>query len=508
MLLQKILMNQSLLQLKVLVILNVMKSKHSLTIIVTTLLISCSQSISSSTLDNSIFVSFNEMGGSPVAPLHLEAPGVILEPLPPTKDAFFFLHWYVEDPLIPWDFSTVITTSLTLIAAWESLITTPAILSLAIDIPIESVTRETYQVGALTIANTQSPWRYDDLEMEIRGRGNGGSWGYEQKGYRLKLKQALPLFGEVQSKHWVLVPGGHDFGLIRNHAAFTLGKHVFNGIPYTTSSRYIELYVNQTYHGLYHLFEHVRVDQGRIEIDASYGLNETGYLLELDSYATGIEGIDYFWTHGIRYPFTVKSPEPDEWEGIVTESTYRNQIQFVQNKLQLGINAIYQKNQTLISEIFDLASMVDMYLLHELFKNTDTGWSSFYLYQVPGGRFYFAPPWDFDFTAGISRGDASVEDLYVGDRIREYSDFTSSELYLALMQQSWFVNLAKTRYLGITNAIAEQLIPLSLIQTNYLEAFTRHAIRWPWYQNWRGDQIFVQTWLQARNAWLAGWANR
>ena len=468
-------------------------------------LISCMIPLPTSS-STTITVTFDTQLGNSMDDQTVLIGGQIEKPMDPTRDGYFFLNWYHDVPSNPWDFQQAVNTDLTLYANWEAEILTPAVMRFNLDIPIDWVIREQYEVASFSLANTQTPWLIDQADLQLRGRGNGSSWGYDQRGYRLKFNNELGLFGEVASRHWVLTPGGHDFGLIRNHAAFMVSKEAMTDIPFTSSSRYVEVYFNDQYHGMYNLFEHVRVDEGRIEIESDYGVLDTGYLLELDAYATGTDGIDYFYVQGIRYPFTVKSPEPDEWQGIISEDQFREQITYIQGELQSFVTAVYEGNQTQLTDQSDLASIVDMYLLHELFKNTDGGWSSFYLYRPEGGKWTFAPPWDFDLTAGISRGDASTTDLYVAETILYYSDFTSNEMYLILMSQAWFVDMVKARYVTIHESIATTVQKLASIQIDYLDAFTRHANRWYWFGNWQIIHDQVISWLLERNVWLFNWA--
>ena len=474
------------------------------TIVGCTIPLSSSSIVSS--LPTTIEVSFDTQLGTEVPSQTLPIGGQIDIPENPTKQGYFFLYWYGEDPTTPWDVLQPITNDLTLSAHWEEEILTPAVMHIQLDIPIDWVSREQYEDATFSLTDTQTPWLIENAPLVMRGRGNGSSWGYEQKGYRLKFNEKIDLFGEVASRHWVLTPGGHDFGVIRNHAAFKVGKEVMTGIPFTSSSRYVEVYFNDYYHGLYNLFEHVRVDEGRIDIDSDYGVLDTGYLLELDAYATGIDGIDYFYVQGLRYPLTVKSPEPDEWQGIITEEQFREQIIYIQGELQTFVTAIYEQNESLIIEKGNVASFVDMYLLHELFKNTDSGWSSFFLYREPSGQWTFGPPWDFDLTAGISRGDTTTSDLYVAETIMYYSDFTSSELMMNLMAQSWFVNRVKERYLAISEAIALVVQSFALIQIHHEDAFIRHSNRWYWFSAWEKEHDQVIEWLLERNQWLYHWA--
>ena len=68
-----------------------------------------------------------------------------------------------------------------------------------------------------------------------------------------------------------------------------------------------------------------------------------------------------------------------------------------------------------------------MYILHELFKNTDTGHSSFYLYKKPSGKLYAGPAWDFDGTTTAARGSPSPEGIYVAGE-----SVAANELFVAL----------------------------------------------------------------------------
>ena len=57
-----------------------------------------------------------------------------------------------------------------------------------------------------------------------------------------------------------------------------------------------------------------------------------------------------------------------------------------------------------IEELIDIDSVVDAYIVEEVFKNLDAGWSSFYMYRDIGGKLFFGPVWDFDLTSGNADG--------------------------------------------------------------------------------------------------------
>jgi len=54
----------------------------------------------------------------------------------------------------------------------------------------------------------------------------------------------------------------------------------------------------------------------------------------------------------------------------------------------------HQEYDTLIDE----ASFIDWFIVEELFKNVDVGYSSVYYYKDKGGLLKMGPVWDFDLS--------------------------------------------------------------------------------------------------------------
>jgi len=404
--------------------------------------------------------------------------------------------------------STVPAENLVLLAKIELERLSLPVLSIRLNVDIDQVDKYTYVDAIFTMWDETGQPILSESTGQFRGRGNGSWWTIDKKGYRIKLDDKASVFGLAPSKHWVLVPGTYDYGTSRNGAAYTLTNEVFDGIEYTTSVHYVDVYVNGEYYGLYNWFEKVRVEEGRVDLESEYGVIDTGYLIEYDSYACCVEGIDYFWIPGLRYDFTVHSPEPDEWSDAVTEADYRLQIAAIKRYMQDVVNAIFEDDQATLETLVDLDSMVDFYLIHELFKNTDTGWSSVFLYKKPGGKLYFGPLWDFDFTAGVSRGESHPEGLYVADTIRYSSDFTSSEIFIELMTQSWFVARVKSRWLAIDQDAKAAITRFYESLEPYHDSFERDARAWPWQAFWQDEQEWTKSWLLTRCDWLTQWASR
>lgn len=64
-------------------------------------------------------VTFDSNEGTAVSPITVEENETVSEPADPTKEGFIFQYWYLDDENVAFDFSTLITSDLTLYALWE-----------------------------------------------------------------------------------------------------------------------------------------------------------------------------------------------------------------------------------------------------------------------------------------------------------------------------------------------------------------------------------------------------
>ena len=138
----------------------------------------------------------------------------------------------------------------------------------------------------------------------IRGRGNSTWEWYDKKPYRIKLDEKHKILGLDKAKHWVLLANYRDITDIMNTFVFEMGEWL--GLPYTNHTRYVEVFLNGDYRGLYQLTE--QVQQGKNRVDIS---DERGILLTLDvddGPGNNPYADDNFYTKVYRMPAAVKYP--------------------------------------------------------------------------------------------------------------------------------------------------------------------------------------------------------
>ena len=459
------------------------------------------------------------------------------------REGYLLRRWTYLN--IEFDFDTPITTDITLTAEWLERTNLPTmsvelLSSMGNTISLSSVTRETYVDSEITLTNADGDYVLFSTACEFKGRGNG-SWEAEKKGYKLKFAKKQGLFGRAANKHWVVLACANfdDQTMCRNLTAYEMAGQILGGIEYVTNAVWIDFYVNGEYRGVYVLCEHVRVGDGRVVLTSQYGVEDTGYLIEYDAYAEGVQGVDYFSinpTGGsssgtrpggrpsgsgssnniVKYNFTMHSPSPEDYatEGGITETQYRAQVSFIQDYVKrVYTAAITDRNFATFSELADVDSFVDVYIMNEFYKNTDAGYSSFYLYKKPGGKLYAGPPWDFDGTTNAARGSSSATGIYVADSIRTGSNYTSSEILINLYATSEFKAKVVARWKQISSKMAAYYDGFftEKFYSDYRYAMGKNFVKYGnrltqanAETNWINNTRTLYTWFKNRITYLNG----
>ncbi len=379
------------------------------------------------------------------------------------------------------------------------------------DIPVITIntnnvlitSKEDYVKMDLSISNTKDEYLLSNVTGKIRGRGNS-TWDMPKKPFKIKFDKKQDLFGGGASKTWTLIANYCDKSLLRNYLAYELSS-LCSGIEYTSTHEIVEVILNGEYLGVYLLCDQMQTGKTRVNIEEDSSNLDTGYLIELDNRAPdeGTENIDWFYSYGI--PYAIKSPDPES-------DTYSvNQLQYIKSYLNKTISIIEQKDFKKINEYIDIDSFVDSYIIQELFKNCDVGYSSFYLYKDKGGLLTAGPLWDFDISSGNC--DYSDVDTPYGFRTKNVNIW-----YQKLMEVNEFYTLVKNRYLELQPQIKQIILECTNILVNYKNAFTRNFEKWPILDIyvWPNTQEIVNcrtiesqinylaNWLSIRNNWLLG----
>ena len=304
----------------------------------------------------------------------------------------------------------------------------------------EIVSKDDYVNGKVSLSKNNQTLN-QNVTMRIKGRGNS-TWNNPKKPYKIKFDERVSLLGMKNAKEYVLLAEYTDKTLMRNYTAHKLASMLEVG--YTLDTRFVEVYLNGVYEGFYLLTEQVETDKNKLSIEAEIEAN-SGFLIELEADdRVGAEGVeDIHWIRVNNKNYVIKSPDTEDY----TESELRNKAKSIKDYL-LAFEASIT-NDTYIDYI-DVDSFVDYFIVQELTKNVDSGYSSVYSFKDAQGKLTMGPLWDFDISLG--NGD------YFDSTPQGFHAYGYNQWFTMLFDQDSF----KETYINRYNEIYDIYLPILL----------------------------------------------
>ena len=324
---------------------------------------------------------------------------------------------------------------------------------------------------------------------EIKGRGNS-TWGWAKKPYKLKLEEDAALVGERPFDEWVLLANYADRSALRTAAAFAIAERTT--MKWTPQFRFVDVVVNGQPRGLYLLTEQVEQGEGRVD------LPDSGFLLEINQRYLRDDEPGFRTRRGTPVAFK----DPDE----VTRKqrrTVRRAVRKFENTLYSPGFADRKKGY---AAHVDVKSVIDWYLVQELFRNQDSNFqSSVHFSWKPGGRFRFGPVWDFDLSGG-PRFRAQDEPQGWHTRVGRHwiSRMLEDPTFSARVKSRWArLKPVVEQVVGELPAAGRTLAASAQADWQLWHAdgsdlpWSRHA------DDPAGEVEFLRSWLSVRSRWLS-----
>ncbi len=359
----------------------------------------------------------------------------------------------------------------------------------------------------------------------IRGRGNSTWEWYDKKPYRIKLDKKHKMLGLDSNKDWVLLANYRDVTDLMNTFMFEVARWM--GMPFCNHTRYVELFLDGEYRGLYQLTEQVEQGKSRVNI-----ADDGGILLAMDlddGPSLSPDATDNFWSSVYNMPMAVKYPDD-------VDAQTKDSIQTLLAQLETVIsNADYDA----LDSLMDMRSFMTMALLQEYSYNVEIAAPrSIFMYKDADGKWAMGPFWDWD--AGF---DFDWSDMYTGHHFfdsysisllgtdpanrrgtrsgvpRYFTDMFKSDRYTREFKALW--NSVKDS-IFTRNWTEMELYIAQLSQGAYARDMQRWPITyqtsgggWGW-GGWGGQTVSyvvadeiekMRTWLEGRTAYLDGVIN-
>lgn len=419
----------------------------------------------------------------------------------------------------------------------------------------EAITTKEYYINAdmriqgSDLYNSENTTLYNG-KTEIKGRGNT-TWEYGlKKPYKLKLDTKTDLFGMGANKHWVLIANYFDRSLMRDKVAYDLSAAI--GAEVAMESTWVDLILNGEYVGNYRLTEHIRVSPDRVNVynweDAAEnaakaickaeGLPKdqrdiledqmTENLAWITSDQVTFNGTTYNVSDYFDYPectggylFNIDAHDPDSYFTFATplgttiqfnkpEFAYTNKTIWtnVRKELRAFEAAVFSKThyasldgqRVHYTELFDMDSLLDYFMVTELYNNYETGRKSTYFYKDIDGPYKMGPIWDMDWSADGWDGAASA---YYVWQCNAHS--ITTWWYRGICSDPYFVALAQERYWQLRDKLEDIIKPGGIIDTHYeylKESAHADNARWEYSDSFEFEVDKFKTWLTNRIYWL------
>lgn len=341
--------------------------------------------------------------------------------------------------------------------------------------------------------------------ISIRLRGNSTLWT-PKKSYKIKFDEKTEMLTDYKEKDWVLLANHMDQTLVRTAAAFYLAEQM--DMEFSPIYKPVEVFINGEYQGSYLLTDQIEVTNDRVDIEENSTNVDTGFLLEYD---LGIyrdienEDINYFIVDDI--PFVIKSPD------YLDTHYNEDQKTFIEDYMIQVFTTL--KNNRNYDYLIDEETFIDWYIINEVFKNVDSGYSSVYFYKDSGGLLKMGPVWDFDLSSG-NYG-------HLGEELRGPTGLYTSlpyknVIFYYLMQYDQFKTHLKQRFNEIYDEILVNLPDMvytlsqeiTLSRYNNFNKWNIIGVEYEWYTSneiyeldtYDKQLVFLHDFLKTRIEWL------
>lgn len=240
---------------------------------------------------------------------------------------------------------------------------------------------ETKLPAELQIYGESSP-ESEITNLTVRGRGFSSFIGMPKYSIKLKFTDKQNLFGMSKNKEWALIANSADRTLLKNFITYKLSEWL--NMDYAPKTKFVEVYLNREYMGIYLLVETIKVGKHRVNIcdnDSCYLFEKSKNPKASDIVVTTKKGREFF----------IKSKNKDN---LISLQTLKQHLD--------SLETIFAKNELDdIEKWIDIDSFIQFYWIQELSKNLDGNFDkSIYLTWEIGNPIHFGPIWDFDLAYG------------------------------------------------------------------------------------------------------------
>ncbi len=364
--------------------------------------------------------------------------------------------------------------------------------------------------------STSDPRNHFNGNMGIEIRGSSSQM-FPKKSYGFELKNEdwedmdFPLLAMPAEEDWILYAPYSDKSLIRNVLTFSLAAGLTD--VYVPRCRFVELFLNDKYEGIYVLMEKIKRDSCRVDIaklkqDDIEGEQLTGgYIVKIDK-STGSGG------DGWKSRFANKNGSNTfyQFDYPKTEKITPEQKKYISGYINDFESAVYYSltdEKEGYQNYINLESFFDFVIINELSKNVDGYRLSTYLYKDKNKKLTAGPLWDFN----LAFGNANYYDGWRTSGLQVFADIGNDYWQIPfwwqkMVNDKFFNNPLKCRWLMLRNSMLSDqniLVVIDSLVELITPAANRNFKRWPILGKYVWPNYFVGESYESEVLWLKNW---
>jgi hypothetical protein len=350
------------------------------------------------------------------------------------------------------------------------------------------------------------------ISIEIRG---SSSQMFPKKSYSFETKDSLnadmdfPLLGLPEEEDWILYAPYTDKTMVRNVLTFTLAQSLGS---YTPGCRFVELFLNNTYQGIYVLMEKIKRDKNRVDI-AKLKLEDNageeltgGYIVKIDKTSgSGGSGWKSKYLSGSTSNFY--QYEYPDYVDITAD-----QKQYIKGYFDEFETSLFEKKYDSITgyrSYINTPTFIDYLIMNEISKNVDGYRLSAYFYKDKNEKLNVGPLWDFN----LAYGNANYTNAWDYFGLQVYADLGSNQWtnpfwWKGLLADRSFANELKCRWTSLreNNLSTSRIINVVDSLVNLLrKPAERNFQTWPVIGLWVWPNYYVGESYSAEVEWMKNW---
>ena len=320
-----------------------------------------------------------------------------------------------------------------------------------VEVNVPSCNGTVYTTGTFRVTDP-SVEGYDSVVIAAFRYRGATAQGFDKKAYAIKLRDAdgnsvdRSYFGLRNDNNWILDAMVVDPACMRNRVSTDLWND-FVTPPYYkdrepkaltgTRGRFVEVFLNGAYHGLYCMTEKIDRKQLKLKKYKDAASSKSGEEeIHGTLYKSSQWSYEVFMGHDVGvqyYPFAAPQPYTNEL-GVETWAEYELKYPDFEEEavewapLYDAVNLVAAEDQTTfeagVKSVFDYPVLIDYYLFIEAMLATDNHgknmfWAVYDRMGAEGDRLTIAP-WDMDGVWGINWAGSTS---YTSDAAQDFDTF-------------------------------------------------------------------------------------